>query len=143
VHGLHATEPNLQAFGDDTRNSSAMSGGSRKRRFAGTSHAGGGTRTPDTRIMILGCFGSVAPFAGAGGQERGHVCAQSSPWKWPMGRGRALVKSQDVVEERGASFVGEDVGGSGRLELGDLLFVLIVVVIVSSVRTREIDSAER
>jgi hypothetical protein len=29
--------------------------------------AGGGTRTPDTRIMIPLCFGSAAPFEGAGG----------------------------------------------------------------------------
>ena len=44
------------------------------RRFAATSHAGGGTRTPDTRIMIPLRFGSAAGFAGAGGHERGHVC---------------------------------------------------------------------
>ena len=36
--------------------------------------AGGGTRTPDTRIMIPLHFGSAARFEGAGGHERGHVC---------------------------------------------------------------------
>ena len=33
--------------------------------------AGGGTRTPDTRIMIPPRFGSAASFAGAGGHNRG------------------------------------------------------------------------
>jgi hypothetical protein len=35
--------------------------------------AGGGTRTPDTRIMIPASLGSTAPFEGAGGHERGHI----------------------------------------------------------------------
>jgi hypothetical protein len=34
--------------------------------------AGGGTRTPDTRIMIPRRFGSTRALAGAGGQKRGH-----------------------------------------------------------------------
>src|SRR4051794_36899858 len=38
-------------------------------------HAGGGTRTPDTRIMIPLHFGSAAGFEGAGGPKRGHDCA--------------------------------------------------------------------
>ncbi|HEX5618268.1 MAG TPA: hypothetical protein VFX51_07595 [Solirubrobacteraceae bacterium] len=52
--------------------------GSREREssdFAATSHAGGGTRTPDTRIMIPRRFGSTEPFAGAGGHTRGHIRA--------------------------------------------------------------------
>jgi hypothetical protein len=36
----------------DTRNVFRVSGERERCRFAGTSHAGGGTRTPDTRIMI-------------------------------------------------------------------------------------------
>ena len=36
--------------------------------------AGGGTRTPDTRIMIPRRFGSGAPFPAAGGHRRGHFC---------------------------------------------------------------------
>ena len=43
----------------------------RRPRFAGTSHAGGGTRTPDTRIMISRRFGSTARFVGAGGRNWG------------------------------------------------------------------------
>jgi hypothetical protein len=43
----------------------------RKRRFAGTSDAGGGTRTADTRTMIPQRFGSTARFAGPGGRNRG------------------------------------------------------------------------
>src|SRR3954447_21045437 len=43
----------------------------RSRRFAGTADAGGGTRTPDTRIMIPLLHGSTAPFEGAGGPKRG------------------------------------------------------------------------
>jgi hypothetical protein len=54
----------------DTRIHSAMSLSYRKRRFAGRSDAGGGTRTPDTRIMIPECFGSTRALAGAGGHER-------------------------------------------------------------------------
>ena len=42
-------------------------------------HAGGGTRTPDTRIMIPLRFGSTAGFEGAGGHERGHVCERCGP----------------------------------------------------------------
>jgi hypothetical protein len=38
-----------------------------KSRFAGIPDAGGGTRTPDTRIMIPLGFGSTAGFGGAGG----------------------------------------------------------------------------
>jgi hypothetical protein len=33
--------------------------------------AGGGTRTPDTRIVIPLCFGSRKPLAEAGEQKRG------------------------------------------------------------------------
>src|SRR5688572_4902968 len=40
----------------DTRNDSACPSSRRQSRFAGTSHAGGGTRTPDTRIMIPSRF---------------------------------------------------------------------------------------
>jgi hypothetical protein len=43
-----------------------------------------------------------------------------------------VVKSQDVVYVLGAPFVGEGVGGSGRLELGHLLLDLLVYVIVWS-----------
>src|SRR5262245_19239491 len=41
-------------------------------RFAGVSDAGGGTRTPDTRIMIPHHFGSATRRAGGGGHKRGH-----------------------------------------------------------------------
>jgi len=41
----------------------------------GFSDAGGGTRTPDTRIMMLRRFGSVEPNAAGGGLERGHIRA--------------------------------------------------------------------
>ena len=58
----------------DTRNVFRVSLLRRKRRFAATSHAGGGTRTPDTRIMIPLLLGSPAPFAGPGGHKRGHIC---------------------------------------------------------------------
>jgi hypothetical protein len=61
------------AFAEDTRISSASSEDREKCQFAGTYDAGGGTRTPDTRIMILVRFGSTAPLAGAGGQERGQA----------------------------------------------------------------------
>ena len=40
--------------------------------------AGGGTRTPDTRIMIPLLLGSTVLFEGAGGHERGHVRARLS-----------------------------------------------------------------
>jgi hypothetical protein len=49
-------------------------------------NAGGGTRTPDTRIMIPMRFGSTMPFAGAGGQKRGHnraAGAESEPTEAP------------------------------------------------------------
>jgi hypothetical protein len=36
-------------------------------------HAGGGTRTPDTRIMIPLRLGSDPAFEGAGGHQRGHI----------------------------------------------------------------------
>ena len=51
----HATEPNRERVLADTRNYSAcpsVRGSAKKCPFAGTSDAGGGTRTPDTRIMI-------------------------------------------------------------------------------------------
>ena len=38
--------------------------------------AGGGTRTPDTRIMIPLRFGSTTGFEGAGGPKRGQVRAR-------------------------------------------------------------------
>ena len=56
-----------------TRNDSAAPELCRKRRFAGAADAGGGTRTPDTRIMIPWCFGSGAPFPAAVGHKRGHI----------------------------------------------------------------------
>jgi hypothetical protein len=46
--------------------------------LAGTSHAGGGTRTPDTRIMIPRRFGSAEPKIWAGGHERGHIRAKGA-----------------------------------------------------------------
>jgi hypothetical protein len=50
------------------------------RRFTALPDAGGGTRTPDTRIMIPLRFGSTAPFDGPEGHERGHmrVCRYGS-----------------------------------------------------------------
>jgi hypothetical protein len=54
-------------------------------------HAGGGTRTPDTRIMIPLLFGSAAPFAGAEGHERGHICTVVAGRPGQSLRGRALV----------------------------------------------------
>jgi hypothetical protein len=48
-----------------------------------------------------------------------------------------------VVQELGASFVGEEVGGSGRLELGHLLLDLVVCVIVWSCQDERIDTADR
>ena len=42
-----------------------------KRPFAGTSHAGGETGTPDTRIMIPQRFGSTEPKPKAGGRTEG------------------------------------------------------------------------
>ena len=52
-HVLHHAVPRGPESGAGfTRNDSAAPEPRRKRRFAGTSHAGGGTRTPETRIMI-------------------------------------------------------------------------------------------
>ena len=48
----HGPRPNPEPQRPDTRNVFRVSVGREKCRFAGTSHAGGGTRTPDTRIMI-------------------------------------------------------------------------------------------
>ena len=60
---------------EDTRNVFRASRERKTFRFAATSDAGGGTRTPDTRIMIPLRFGSTAPFAGAGGHKRGQIGA--------------------------------------------------------------------
>ena len=48
--------------------------------------AGGGTRTPDTRIMIPLRFGSAAPFEGSGGPKRGQECASVSVGKLRLGQ---------------------------------------------------------
>src|SRR3954454_22520673 len=47
------------------------------RRFVAAYDAGGGTRTPDARIMIPRLLGSTAPFEGAGRPKRGHIRASS------------------------------------------------------------------
>jgi hypothetical protein len=53
------------------------------------------------------------------------------------------VKSPDLVQELGAPLVGEDVGGSGRLELRHLSLISFFGRSSRSARTREIDSALR
>jgi hypothetical protein len=63
----------------------------RKGRFAGASHAGGGTRTPDTRIMIPLRVGSTDGFERAGGHERGHLCTRH-------GDGMCRFRSQAKAE---------------------------------------------
>ena len=65
----------------DSRNDSAAPELRRKHLFAGTSDAGGGTRTPDTRIMIPQRFGSTEPKTWARGHKRGHNCAVASKWR--------------------------------------------------------------
>src|SRR3954468_12822959 len=62
--------------------------------FAGTSDAGGGTRTPDTRIMIPLCFGSTAGFEGAGGPKRGQECATA------CGAGLAALSRSEAAGAR-------------------------------------------
>jgi hypothetical protein len=67
----------------DTRNVFRVSGARGTRPFAGTSDAGGGTRTPDTRIMISQRFGSTGPRNDPGGHKRGHnrgPACTLSPW---------------------------------------------------------------
>jgi hypothetical protein len=68
----HALEPNHADLGGGHAARFRAVRPRSNRSFAGTSHAGGGTRTPDTRIMIPRCFGSTRAFVGAGGQKRGH-----------------------------------------------------------------------
>src|SRR5215210_3315812 len=64
---------------------------SAKSMIAATSHAGGRTRTPDTRIMIPLRFGSVLVFEGAGGPKRGQECA----WRHAVGLvARALLSER-------------------------------------------------
>jgi hypothetical protein len=73
-------------------------------------------------------FGNLRP---QGLEPRGRRLAMC-----PSVSRRSLVRTSQVpgrgVRERGASLVGEAVGGSGRLELGHLLFDLLVCVIVWS-----------
>src|SRR5215218_9630312 len=70
-------QPVTPTRGRDTRDVFRVSLRPRKRLFAGTFDAGGGTRTPDTRIMIPLRLGSAAAFAGAGGHKRGHIRRRS------------------------------------------------------------------
>ena len=55
--------------------------GSAARIWRSRADAGGGTRTPDTRIMIPRRFGSTGPKTWAGGQQRGHNRAVASKWR--------------------------------------------------------------
>jgi hypothetical protein len=69
----------------DTRNDSACPVETEKDRFAGTSHAGGGTRTPDTRIMIPQHLALQSQQPGLrdtkGGHNRGSSCTCRRP-RW-------------------------------------------------------------
>ena len=76
----------------DTRNVFRVSRSARTYLFAGTSHAGGGTRAPDTRIMIPRRFGSTAPVSRPGGQESGRIRTRFRP--------RTAVKEASVCSER-------------------------------------------
>ena len=75
-HGTAQGRETPESGAGDTRNVFRVSLLRIRRRFAGASHAGGGTRTPDTRIMIPLLLGSTEP-RGAGGHKRGHNRAAS------------------------------------------------------------------
>jgi hypothetical protein len=96
----HGTGPNPEEQRLDTRNVFRVSVDRRKCRFAGTSHAGGGTRTPDTRIMIPRCFGSTAPVAEAGGHGRGHIRAAPSQERLRAPGARRVVPGRRLPERR-------------------------------------------
>jgi hypothetical protein len=71
----------------DTRNV-RVSSDRRKCRFPGTYDAGGGTRTPDTRIMIPRSFRSTEPRIGTGGHKRGHKRASACRHSGALGSWR-------------------------------------------------------
>jgi hypothetical protein len=53
--------------------------------------AGGGARTPDTRIMIPLLFGSIEPKTGPGGHKRGHIrTPRASCRAWSRSPGRFI-----------------------------------------------------
>ena len=144
ARATHGAARSSQAPGRDTRNCIPMSFRFRNEAFAGASDAGGGTRTPDTRIMIPLLFGSTAGCAGAGGPKRGHVCLRlmvgwptaavrrRSLWSFlPPGAPSPLEGAGALPGRHGAQ--GHAVGGRVARDMRALSFAALIVDVSTKV----------
>jgi hypothetical protein len=94
----HVVPPSPGSRAVATRNHSGCPASRGKCRLAGTSHAGGGPPTPDTRIMIPLRFGSTEPERGWGDPR--WVVRGSWVQRVPAGASQTLVNFRSVLSAR-------------------------------------------
>ena len=92
--------------------------------FAGASHAEGGTRTPDTRIMIPRHFGFTEPSTGPGGQTGDTTAVVCAPTTGGISHAASFTPAQPRMV--GAAGCGPAVAGSNPVAHPSLGFRVMV-----------------